>query len=48
MPPRPRKTKRQPRWASWPDERLLKLRLMDLKLPMRGTWLADCLRELQG
>ena len=36
----------QPRWASWPDERLLKLRLKDLKLPLRGTWLSDCLREL--
>ena len=38
----------QPRWAAWPDERLLKLRLKDLKLPLRGTWLADCLRELNG
>jgi hypothetical protein len=41
------KKKRQPRWASWSDERLLKLRLMDLKLPMRGTWLSDRLHELQ-
>jgi hypothetical protein len=37
-----------PRWASWPDERLLKLRLKDLKLPLRGTWLAACLRELNA
>ncbi len=44
---RARKRNGQPRWASWPDERLLKLRLKDLKLPLRGTWLADCLRELQ-
>ena len=47
--PRRRKRKRkQPRWASWPDERLLKLRLKDLKLPLRGTWLAGCLRELNA
>ena len=45
---RPRKRKSQPRWASWPDERLLKLRLKDLKLPLRGTWLAGCLRELNS
>ena len=44
----PRKKKKgQPRWAAWPDERLMKLRLKDLKLPLRGTWLAECLRELQ-
>jgi hypothetical protein len=33
MPPKPRSKKRQPRWAAWPDERLMKLRLKDLKLP---------------
>src|SRR6478672_3805347 len=38
---KPRQRKSQPRWASWPDERLLKLRL-------RGTWLAACLRELNA
>jgi hypothetical protein len=38
----------QPRWAAWPDERLLKLRLQDLHLSLRGTWVADCLRELNG
>jgi hypothetical protein len=37
---------RRKRWANWPDERLLQLRFKDLKLSMRGTWLADCLREL--
>src|ERR1044072_5801038 len=37
---------RRKRWAHWPDERLLQLRFKDLKLSMRGTWLADCLREL--
>ena len=41
MPRKTTKKKRQPRWASWPDERLLKLRLKDLKLTLRGTWLAD-------
>jgi hypothetical protein len=36
------------RWASWPDERLLKQRMKDLKVTLRGTWIADCLRELNG
>src|SRR4051794_41914091 len=45
---KPRQRKSQPRWASWPDERLMKLRLKDLKLPLRGTWLAACLRELNA
>jgi hypothetical protein len=43
---RSRRRRRQPRWALWPDQRLLELRLKDLKLPFRGTWLADCMREL--
>jgi hypothetical protein len=43
-----RKSRPQPRWAAWPDERLLKLRLQDLNLSLRGTWVADCLRELNG
>ena len=46
--PRRRKKKRQPRWASWPDDRLLKMRFKDLKLSMRGSWLWDCLRELRA
>jgi hypothetical protein len=37
-----------PRWASWSDQRLLALRLKDLKLSLRGSWLNDCLRELNG
>src|SRR3954468_10252180 len=45
---KPRQRKSQPRWASWPDERLLKLRLKDLKLSFRGTWLSACLRELNA
>jgi hypothetical protein len=36
----------QPRWAAWSDERLLALRLKDLKLGFRGTWLSSCLQEL--
>jgi hypothetical protein len=43
---RARKAARRPRWAAWPDERLLTLRLKDLKLTLRGSWLAGCLREL--
>src|SRR5262249_56649289 len=45
---RRKKKKPQPRWASWSDERLLQLRLKDLKLPLRGTWLADRLHELRS
>jgi hypothetical protein len=45
---RARHRKRQPRWANWSDERLLALRLKDLKLPFGSTWLADCLRELRA
>jgi hypothetical protein len=37
---------RRPRWAAWSDERLLKVRLKDLRLSLRGSWLRDCLREL--
>jgi hypothetical protein len=36
------------KWASWPDERLLQLRLKDLKVTVEGTWLADCLRDLHA
>jgi hypothetical protein len=41
-----RKRVRNYRWAAWPDEELFKLRLKDLKLTLRGTWLQDCLDEL--
>src|SRR5215467_4147397 len=43
-----RRTKKraQPRWASWSDDRLMGVRLKDLKLPFRGTWLSACLQEL--
>ena len=47
MPRRkPRDKVRRYRWASWPDEQLMKLRLKDLKLSLRGSWLQDCLHEL--
>ncbi len=36
-----KRRKRQPRWAGWSDERLMELRLKDLKLPFRGTWLSE-------
>jgi hypothetical protein len=45
---RPKKRKRQPRWAGWSDDRLLAMRMKDLKLPFRGTWLSECLHELHG
>ena len=33
-------------WASWPDERLLQLRLKDLRVTIEGTWLERCLADL--
>jgi hypothetical protein len=33
-------------WTSWPDERLLQLRLRDLGVTIEGTWLERCLGEL--
>jgi hypothetical protein len=33
-------------WASLPDERLLQVRLKDLKVTVEGTWLEDCLAGL--
>jgi hypothetical protein len=33
-------------WASLPDDKLLKLRLKDLKLTLQGTWLEDCVGDL--
>jgi len=41
-----RRRRREPPWAAWPEERLLGLRLKDLDLSIEGTWLADCLRDL--
>jgi len=33
-------------WTSWPDERLLELRLRDLGVAIEGTWLERCLGDL--
>jgi len=33
-------------WSSWPDERLLQLRMKDLRLAIEGTWLARSLADL--
>jgi hypothetical protein len=33
-------------WASLPDERLLQVRLKNLKVTVEGTWLEDCLLSL--
>jgi hypothetical protein len=33
-------------WAKLPDEKLLQLRLKDLKLTLEGTWLEECVAEL--
>src|SRR5215813_8445422 len=33
-------------WASWSDERLLQLRLKDLKVTVDGTWLERCLHTV--
>jgi len=33
-------------WARWPDQKLLQLRLKDLKVGIERTWLKRCLRNL--
>jgi hypothetical protein len=33
-------------WTSWPDERLLQLRLKDLGVTVEGTWLEGCLNAI--
>ena len=33
-------------WSTYSDERLLQMRLKDLKVTVEGTWLEDCLDEL--
>lgn len=35
-------------WAKLPHEQLLDVRIKDLKVTVEGTWLARCLRDLQG
>ena len=41
-------TGRQPRWARWSTERLLELRFADLGLRLEGSWVAECVDELQA
>jgi hypothetical protein len=33
-------------WARLPDEKLLKLKVKDLKLTLEGTWLEECVHDL--
>src|SRR4051794_14876016 len=33
-------------WASWPDEKLLQLRMKDLGVTVEGTWLERCVKHL--
>ena len=35
-------------WADWPDERLLDLRLCDLKLTIEGSWLQERIDALHA
>jgi hypothetical protein len=35
-------------WAKLPDEKLLKLKVKDLKLTLEGTWLEACLHDLHA
>jgi hypothetical protein len=39
---------RQFPWATWPDDKLLQLRLNQLKLKVEGTWLDGCLQQLHA
>jgi len=38
----------QPAWAALPDGELLQVRLKDLKVALEGTWLAECLADLNN
>jgi hypothetical protein len=35
-------------WAALPDEKLLKLRVKNLKLTLEGTWLEECMDDLHN
>jgi len=41
-----RRTRNRSRWAAWPNDRLLQLRLRDLDVAIEGTWLERCLKAL--
>lgn len=40
------KISRDPEWVTWPDERLLDLRMCDLHIRIAGTMLEGCIRQL--
>jgi len=41
-----RKPRRTPRWVALSDDALLKLRLKDLRVRLKGSWLERCLDQL--
>jgi hypothetical protein len=43
---RRRRRRREPEWASWPDDALLDLRFRDLGVRVEGTWLAHMVAKL--
>jgi hypothetical protein len=43
----PRRKPRRFSWARLSDEKLLQVRLKDLKVTVEGTWLERCVRQLQ-
>src|SRR5687768_1502494 len=42
----PRRSSRRISWSRLSDEKLLQLRLKDLKVKVEGTWLERCVRNL--
>jgi hypothetical protein len=42
------KSRRQPWWASLPDDELLSMRIKDLNVAVEGTWLQGCVKSLNG
>jgi hypothetical protein len=38
----------EPPWATWSSERLLELRLCDLDLQLRGSWIEGCLQRVHA
>ena len=38
---------RRQAWTRWAQPRLLDLRLRDLGLKIEGTWIAECINELE-
>jgi hypothetical protein len=43
-----RSANRTPRWSTWSNERLLRLRFSDLELSIDGTWLEERIATLYG